>query len=168
MRLPLLLSLCLSLAFNACGYHLVGQGKSLMIPSNVVSASLTSASNQEGKPLLRELRILWEQNAYLPPLQDEEFSQKHVVMRVEQSSQSFHAIAFDASGIALQYRLQLSASLNMYQESNLIWQSGLISVSADMYEATDPSVVEAEKTKLLIQLQQQWANQAMASLQSGF
>jgi len=168
MRFTLLVSLYLSLYLNACGYHLVGQGKSLVMPASVVSASLESTSNQEGKPLLRELRILWEKNEYLPPLQDEEFSQKHVVMRVEQSSQSFHAIAFDASGIALQYRLQLSASLNMYQEGNLIWQSGLVSVAANMYEASDPSVVEAEKTKLTAQLQQQWANQVMASLQSGF
>ncbi len=170
MRLPLYLALVLIL--TSCGYHLVGQGESAVIPEGVTSASLEAAPNALGKTLLADLRVQWLQRESLPSLESGG-GQHHVVLRIENPSEAFTPVSFDASGLAIQYRLSVSGSLNMYQNNSLIWQSGAVSASADIFGdasalTNNPASIEAEREALKEQMYQQWAQDALARLQSGF
>ncbi len=173
MRLALVLSLLLS----ACGYHLVGQGKSAVIPQGTTSATLLSDGSRLGKILLGELQQQWLQKASLPSLHDKNPSQnldtRHVTLRIESPNETFIPVAFDGSGLAIQYRLSVTGVLNMYQENTLIWRSGVISSNADIFGdasalANNPTAIEAERETLVEQLRKQWAQEALARLQSGF
>ncbi len=169
MRFALFLSLLLS----ACGYHLVGQGKSNVIPDKVITASLSSQGSVQDKALLAELEQAWKQRRSLPTLQATNQRQQHVHLRIENASETFVPVAFDASGLAIQYRLSVSASLKMYQNNTLIWHSGSVSSQADIFGdasalTNNPASIEAERETLLEQLRKQWAQDALARLQSGF
>ena len=172
MRFALILSLLLS----ACGYHLVGQGDSSVIPEDVTSASLTTNAGKDGKVLLAELQQQWLQRDSLPPLRDGGDSgdnKHHVTVRIEQANTAFVPVAFDASGLAIQYQLRVSAVLQMYRSDALLWSSGVVSSSADIFGdatalANNPASIEAEKETLSEQLYQKWAQDALARLQSGF
>ncbi|MDX8388591.1 MAG: hypothetical protein R8M46_08715 [Ghiorsea sp.] len=166
MRISLSLVVCLLL--TSCGYHLVGQGSSTVIPDDVTSATLVPDSGKYGKSLLAELTPLWQQNKYLPALQPQRSSLEHVTVRIEQPRNQFTPVGFDASGLAIQYRLQVSAVLKVYQEGTMIWQSGVVLVHADVFAGSDPSVIEAERERLNEQLMQEWAKDAMSRLTSGF
>lgn len=166
MMLRLLLGV--SLLLTSCGYHLIGQGTSSVIPSGVSSASLEQNSGEHGKQLLVELQYLWKNDDSLPTLQPPESEQEHIVFRIEQASNTFSAMGFDASGLAIQYRVQISGVLSMYQKDTLMWQSGVILSNADIYIGADPSIAEAERERLTGQLEQQWAQDAFARLKSGF
>ena len=157
------------LLLGGCGYHLVGQGVSGVVPEGVTSASLHANSTPLAEALLLEFKALWQGNTHLPKLQDtRESGASHIVVRIEQSSETFSPIGFDASGLAVQYRLSITAALRMYRQHTLIWQAESVLVSARVFAGDDPSVVEAERVRLRRQLTRRWARQAMARLQSGF
>jgi outer membrane lipopolysaccharide assembly protein LptE/RlpB len=176
MKLRLLFVVCALL--TSCGYHLVGQGSSTVIPDDVISANLSAvhspsadssqASDKFSQPLLAELTSLWENNEYLPSLRPERVSRDHVTVRVEQADNQFAPVAFDAAGLAIQYRMQVSAVLKLYQENTMIWQSGVVLVHTDVFGGSDPSVIEAERERLTEQLEQEWAKNTMSRLTSGF
>ncbi|MDQ7004845.1 MAG: hypothetical protein Q9N67_08010 [Ghiorsea sp.] len=172
--MKLILYLVVTLMLTSCGYHLVGQGKSNVIPEGVESASLTSQGAQQDKALLAELRQAWMQRDALPSLNVEAAeAQKHVSLRIEGASEAFTPVAFDASGLAIQYRLSVSGILQMYQDSKLIWGSGQVVSSADIFGdaaalTNNPASIEAEREALIEQLRKQWAQDALARLQSGF
>ncbi len=162
------LSLLISLLLSACGYHLVGQGKSTVIPEGVSSATLVASSGSEAGALFPELIFLWQRNQALPQLTADQTAENHVTLRIEQAGTEFIPIAYDANGLASHYRLQISGRLNMYQHSGLIWQSGVISVHANVFGDSNPSVIEAERERLTEQLRQRWAKEALNRLLSGF
>ncbi|MDX8381545.1 MAG: hypothetical protein R8M14_05480 [Ghiorsea sp.] len=173
MRLAFLLCLCLSLSLNACGYHLVGQGESSVILKGVTTASLSNNAGMNGQMLLSELRQRWIQNSSLPTLEEDESGKQHIIMRVENATETFTPVAFDSSGLAIQYRLSVLGVLNMYQENTLIWSSSLVSSSADIFGdasalANNPTSIEAEKETLVEQLREKWAQDSLARLLSGF
>ncbi len=170
MRLPLYLALVLML--TSCGYHLVGQGDSAVIPQGTTSASLLSEGSKLGKILLGELHQQWLQKPSLPALQSGS-DKNHVVLRIEGPNEAFTPVAFDNLGLAIQYRLSVSGVLNMYQNNTSIWRSGVVSASADIFGdasalANNPTSIEAERETLVEQLRKQWAQEALARLQSGF
>jgi len=154
---------------TSCGYHLVGQGDGSVFPQEVNTATLQSNASLTGKAIAAELNFIWQQRTSLPTLEARDSGNKeHAVVRIEQENIVFTPVGFDASGLAMQYRLQLSAILKMYQQDALIWQSGSIMVYADVFGASDPSVTEAERERLTEQLYKTWAKEALARLQSGF
>ena len=170
MKLPLYLALALML--TSCGYHLVGQGKSNVIPQKVTTANLQAPPSTLGKILLGELRQQWLQRDALPTLQRGSGA-TYVTLRIESPNEAFTPVAFNASGLAIQYRLSVSGVLNMYRENSLIWRSGSVSSSADIFGdaaalTNNPASIEAERETLQEQLYQQWAKDALARLQSGF
>jgi len=168
--MKLAFTLIVSLLLTSCGYHLVGQGdgKSRVIPDAVTTAALQSVAGKYGKVLLAELRTLWKQHDSFPTLQVSEDNEHHVILRIEGAKTRLTPVAFSAAGLAIQYRLTVSAVLNMYQGHRQIWGSGLVLVEADVFEGNDPSVTEAERERLTEQLNEAWAKKAMARLQSGF
>jgi len=153
---------------TSCGYHLVGHGTMTVIPEGVTTASLEAMQGGNAKNLLTELQYQWQQKTDLPALVKEKVGAEHVTLRIENASASFAPAAFDASGLAIQYRVRISAVLNMYQHDELIWGSGAVLESADIFEASDPSFTEAERTRLTEQLNQEWAKDALTRLRSGF
>lgn len=160
------------LGVAGCGYHLVGQGGGSAIPQGVESAALWASSDATGKALLAEFQHVWVQYPTLPMLSEGQ-GEKHVVLRIEQAKNTFVPVAFDALGLAIQYRLSMSGILNMYQEQALLWSSGTVLVSANVFgdsasSANNPSIVEAERETLTEQLHVRWAEQAMSRLKSGF
>ncbi len=164
--------LLLALLLSSCGYHLVGQGQSHVIPHDTRTVTLQTTPSTLGKILLAELRAQWLQRESLPHLQ-EGSGKTHVTLRIENPEQAFTPVAFDASGLAIQYRLSVSGVLRMYQEHSLIWQSGLVTSSADIFGdaaalSNNPASVEAEREALEEQLHQKWAQDVLARLQSGF
>jgi len=161
-------ALLFTLLLSGCGYHLVGQGDSSVIPNGVQSAWLEAKGSAQAQTLRLELAALWQENKYLPALDNVKPSKMHVTIRLEQVREIFSPIGFDASGLAVQYRLSISATLRMYQENSLIWQARGILVSADVFAGDDPSVIESERGRLTKQLQTSWARAALARLQSGF
>jgi len=166
------LLLLLGLMPSACGYHLVGQGDSSVVPDGVETAALSATTDATGKALLAEFQHVWVQHDELPSLQAAKASPKHVNVRIEQAKNTFTPVAFDAAGLAIQYRLTISAVLNMYQENALIWSSGSVVVGANVFgdsaTANNPSVVEAERETLTEQLHLRWANETMTRFKSGF
>ncbi|WP_038249293.1 LPS-assembly lipoprotein LptE [Ghiorsea bivora] len=161
-------TLFFALLLSSCGYHLVGQGDGSVIPSGVQSAWLETGSTAQEQALRLELAALWQENEHLPVLDDVKPSQTHITVRLEQVRETFSPIGFDAAGLAVQYRLSISATLRMYQDNSLIWQARGILVSADVFAGDDPSVIESERARLTKQLQTSWARAALARLQSGF
>jgi len=152
---------------------LVGQGESTVIPAGVTTASLATNVGVKGQVLLSELRQLWLQNASLPTLQEQGSGEEHIIMRIEDASETFTPVAFNASGLAIQYRLSVLGVLNMYQDNTLVWSSGAVSSSADIFGdatalANSPTSIEAERETLTEQLRQKWAQSALARLLSGF
>lgn len=159
----------LTFLLTSCGYHLVGQGDGSVFPQMVNTATLQSNASLTGKSIAAELSFIWQQQALLPALEaGNSLNKEHVVVRIEQENIVFMPVGFDASGLAVQYRLQLSAMLRMYHQNALIWQSGAIMVYADVFGASDPSVTEAERERLTEQLYKMWAKEALARLKSGF
>jgi len=161
-------TLFIVLLLSSCGYHLVGQGDSSVIPDGVQSAWLETGSSAQEQALRLELAALWQENEHLPVLDDVKPSKTHITVRLEQVREVFSPIGFDASGLAVQYRLSISATLRIYQNNSLIWQAHSILVSADVFAGDDPSVIESERARLTKQLQTSWARAALARLQSGF
>ncbi|MDQ7002807.1 MAG: hypothetical protein Q9N02_09005 [Ghiorsea sp.] len=161
-------ALLLTLLLSSCGYHLVGQGESTVIPHGVETAWLEADASSQGQALQLELAALWQENSRLPALHDVKPNKAHVTVRIEQVHETFSPIGFDAAGLAVQYRLSISATLRMYQAGSLIWQASGVLVSADVFAGNDPSVIESERARLTKQLQISWAKSALARLQSGF
>ena len=162
----LIASLLACLLLSSCGYHLVGQGKSVVIPQGVTSASLSVLGDDA--LLLEKLSQQWQQHASLPALGKGSLATQHIRMRIERVSETFSPVAFAASGLAIQYRLQLQAVLHMYQEERLVWSSDAVVVNADVFGKDNPSVIEAERVRLGTVLRQQWAKEALNRLNSGF
>jgi len=157
-----------SLMLTSCGYHLVGHGTATVIPEGVITATLEANQNGVDRNLLAELKYQWQQKDNLPTLADEGMGEEHITLRIEKVKVSFTPAAFDASGLAIQYRLSIGGMLSMYQQDTLIWGSGEILESADIFEGSDPSVTEAERNKWTEQLTQEWAKDALSRLRSGF
>ncbi|MDQ6976496.1 MAG: hypothetical protein Q9M75_00105, partial [Ghiorsea sp.] len=87
MRLSLYFALALIL--TSCGYHLVGQGESNVIPSEVQTAWLESGKSAKGQALRMELEVLWQGNKHLPSLDYVKPNKTHVTVRIEQVSENF-------------------------------------------------------------------------------
>jgi len=162
------LLLAATLMLTSCGYHLVGHGTMTVIPEGVTTASLETMETGNAKILLSELQYLWQKKNNLPALSDQKTGAEHVTLRIENVTVSFVPAAFDASGLAIQYRLNISGVLNMYQQDALIWGSGVVMESADIFEGSDPSATEAERSRQTEQLNQEWAKDALSRLRSGF
>jgi len=161
----LLTALMLALALSACGYHLVGQGgDSGVIPED---ATQVVVAGNAGK-LLRVFRQKLAQTGDVPVVGADEAMDDAVEIRMEDLSESMTASAFDASGIANQYRVTISASLRVLRSGKELWVSEAISVSGDVFVTGGAVAIEAQKERVSEALRDEWAQKALGSLRSGF
>ncbi len=167
MALPLMLAVTLS----SCGYHLVGHGDSAgVIPADVKTISL-QATSEVANTLMPELRQRFsaQGGSYeLVDVSSVEDSDLHAAIRLEQAAESFVPSAYDSSGIAIQYRLTISGNIRIYRSGKLIWESGAISESGDVFVTGGPSGVEASRSRIQRDLRKQWVTRAWSRLSSGF
>jgi len=155
--LPLLL-------LAACGYHLVGQGDGagLIQKNEVVYAQADSAVTQTLRDdLAKEL----ERRGYIISADS---SIAAVSLHIRQASEQLSPSAYDASGLAVQYRLTLRASAVLWRDGVEVWRADAITVQGDVFASGGPTDIEAQQASVSQQLHKAWGRRCMAQLQSGF
>jgi|UPI00037AB0C6 outer membrane lipopolysaccharide assembly protein LptE/RlpB len=155
--LPLLL-------LAACGYHLVGQGDGagLIQKDEVVYAQADSAVAQT---LRDDLAQELERRGYSI---SDDAGVAAVALHIRQASEQLNPSAYDASGLAVQYRLILRADAVLWRNNEEIWRADAITVEGDVFASGGPSDIDAQRASVSQQLHKAWVRRAMAQLQSGF
>jgi len=171
MRKALCLLWLLLPLLSGCGYHLAGSGEGEgAVPDDVQTLSL-QAAGAEAQQLLPLLRRQIERGASGYALVDNDTvvaAESHARLMLQSVSEHFVPSAYDATGVALQYRLTLTVTLQLYRQGALIWSSGAMRVSGDVYVSGGPASIEASRQRLLRELRSEWARQAWSRLRSGF
>ncbi len=158
------------LMLSGCGYHLVGHGDSSgAIPEDVVSVSVESPALFASGLVSALKRQLDGSDRYkvIAP-EDVVDESTHAVIRVEQVSEQFVPSAYDASGIATQYRLTLRGRVVLYREGRRVWESGSISKAGDVFVAGGPSGIEASRRRIREDIEKEWVYAAVSRINSGF
>ena len=162
MRFTLLLCLFLS----SCGYHLVGQGGN----SDVIAAGsevyLLSTGENDTSWLLA-IRETLNQRYHIVDEPQQASTQVYRI-RILHPSEQLIPVAYDASGIAVQYQLRLAAAVLIQQQGKDIWSSGVITVSGDVFAAGDPADILSQQNKLVTDLRESWAASVRTRMRSGF
>ena len=161
-----------AMLLTSCGYHLVGHGNGAgVIPADVETVSL-QATNEAAKSLLVELKRRIsnrsEEGYLLVEADKVEDAEAHAAIRLEQASEQFVPSAYDASGVATQYRLTISGNILVYRSGKLLWKSGVISESGEVFVVGGPPGAEAARNRIQRDLRAQWASRAWSRLSSGF
>ena len=154
----------LALALNSCGYHLAGQGRGVM-PADVSIVKVTGVDNESTHNLLKAWRRYVSDHAKGFVVGEDHAD---VELRLGAISESFNPVSFDASGVAITYRLSRSGSISLWRKDVRIWSSGIISVQGDVYAVGGPTSIEASRTRLRRDLNRQWIREAWMRLSSGF
>ena len=154
--------------YLAAGYHLVGHGDGMkVIPADVRTLSIVGSGDTE--QLLASLRQRLKSDSYSLIEHDDVADQEHhATLRLHVSPAAYNPSAYDAAGVAIQYTMLLSGSLQLDQKGEILWQSGTIQRQGDVYVAGDPSSIEASRERLLRDLRKQWLQDAIGRLRSGF
>ncbi len=163
----LLLGFILALFLNACGYHLVGQGGDAGVIPEDATQVVVMATGNSGK-LLRVFRQKLVQSGDVPIVSSKDADSDAVEIRMEHVSESMSASAFDAAGIANQYRVTISGSLRVLQSGKELWASEVISVSGDVFVSGGAVAIEAHKERVSEALRDEWVQKALGRLRSGF
>lgn len=155
------------LALSGCAYHLVGHGGgSGAIPTNVTSVTITG---NVGSELLTQLRQQLQSDRYtLVNSGDVTDQAHHATVSVTLATPIFTPSTYDISGVATQYRMTLTGSLQVDRDGETIWHSGPIQRQGDVFVTGGPVSIEASKQRLQKDLSNQWLSDAIGRLRSGF
>jgi len=159
-----------ALILGACGYHLVGHGDGAgAVPADVTTVSV-EATGAIGNSLARALKREMAGNPHYQVVAaaDVDDEASHAVIRIEQVSESFAASAYDASGLATQYRMTITANVRLFRAGTVLWESGAISKSGDVFTAGGPTGIESSRERIRKDLQKEWTLAAWARISSGF
>ncbi len=162
----------LAMVLTSCGYHLVGHGGGAgAIPADVKTVSL-QATNATAETLMPELKrhfLTKSDRGYeLVDADKTHDPEAHADVRLEQASERFVPSAYDTTGVATQYRLVISGNIRVYRGGKLLWESGAISESGDVFVTGGPVGIEASRSRIQRDLRKQWAIRAWNRLSSGF
>ncbi|PCH53891.1 MAG: hypothetical protein COC22_01425 [Flavobacteriaceae bacterium] len=165
----LLTALMLAMGLSACGYHLVGQGgDSGVIPEDATQIVVVGNAGK----LFTVFRQKLAQTVDVPVVRAKDAiddgTGNSIEVRMENFSESMTASAFDASGIANQYRVTISASLRVLQSGKELWASEAMSVSGDVFVTGGAVAIEAHKERVSESLRDEWVQKALGRLRSGF
>jgi len=159
-----------AMALSSCGYHLVGHGDDAgSIPEDVTTISV-QATGKTAKTFLFDLKHQLERSDRFKVVDADNVIDEasHAVIRIEQASESFVPSTYDQSGIATQYRMTIRGNIRLYRAGSLIWQSGLISRSGDVFVTGGPTGLEASRKRILDDLRSEWILAAWSRIGSGF
>jgi outer membrane lipopolysaccharide assembly protein LptE/RlpB len=153
---------------TSCGYHLVGHGDGMgVIPADVRTLSIVGSG--ESQQMLAPLRQRLNSESFsLIEHGDSTDEEHHATLRLHVAPVAFNPSAYDAAGVAIQYRMVISGSLQVERMGEIIWQSGTIQRLGDVFVVGDPTSIEASRERLLRDLRKQWLQDAMGRLRSGF
>ncbi len=164
------MSMMFALLLTSCGYHMVGQADSGgAIPEDVTTVSIQGLGGA-AETLLPELKRQFAgNNRYqMIAVEDVTDAQAHAVLRIEQAAETFVPSAYDQSGIATQYRMTISGNVRIYREGKLIWETGVVSESGDVYVAGGPTGIESSRKKIQENLRKAWIFAVWGRINSGF
>jgi len=155
------------LMLNGCGYHLAGHGNTVgAIAADVRTVSVVG--NAE-KSLLVRFRQQLHSDAYTIVTDgDVADPEHHAIVHVNVPAPSFTPSAFSSAGVATQYRMILTGSVDVARQGKTVWQSGNIQRRGDVFVTGGPTSIEASRERLLKDLSKQWLNDAVSRLRSGF
>jgi outer membrane lipopolysaccharide assembly protein LptE/RlpB len=161
-----------SLMLVSCGYHLMDRSDGAgVIPADVKTVSL-QATNETAETLMPQLKrhfLTKSDKGYeLVDVGKTQDPEAHAAIRLEQASERFVPSAYDTTGVATQYRLIISGNIRIYRSGKLLWESGAISESGDVFVTGGPVGVEASRSRIQRDLRKQWATRAWKRLSSGF
>lgn len=155
---------------SGCGYHLAGQeGGKGAIPEDVVTVSVY-AKERLAQSLSAGLKRQLELNSGYRVVEEKEKvdQQTHADISIEKFSETFASSAYDQTGIASQYRMTIRAKVTIYRDGKIVWDSGMLSVSGDVFVAGGPAGTESSRERLRRDLQKQWIRDASDRINSGF
>jgi len=162
-RIVVASTLCLTLVLGACGYHLAGQGRGA-VPEDVSIVNVTG-TDASARAILSAWRRYVSDHAKGFVVGADNADAE---LRLGAISESFNPVSFDASGIAITYRLSRSGSISLWRKGVRIWSSGAISVQGDVYAVGGPTSIDASRARLRRDLDRQWIREAWLKLSSGF
>lgn len=166
MRLTL--TLCIGLLLSGCGYHLVGQGDgSGAIPADVVSISMRTGDAVATR-LAAGLKQQLMQGGESRFDAERGDAETRAEISIENVTESFVPSAYDNTGIASQYRMDLRARVRIYRAGKIIWESGMLSASGDVFVAGGPTGIESSRERIRKDLQKEWVLAAAGRIASGF
>jgi len=167
LRSGILLAVLLSLP--GCGYHLVGHGGGTgAIPDDITT--VTVAGNAKAG-LLSRLRQQLQSDRYAivdSSAVPESDKTSHAIVLIKMAALAFTPSAFDISGVATQYRMTITGTAQVDRDDKTIWKSGPIQRQGDVFVTGGPTSIEASKQRLQKDLSQQWLNDAVGRIRSGF
>ncbi len=159
---PLLAGL---LALAGCGYHLAGHGEGEWLAPY---APVRVAGNDAAAAAAIADRL---QAAGIEVAEGKDRPARSM-LRVELAAPSFAPSAFDANGIAVQYRMRITGSLKLEPleaaKELAPWQSGSLIEEGEVYVAGGAAGTEASKRELAERLRATWIERALGRLFSGF
>jgi len=159
----IVIALCLTLVLGACGYHLAGQGRGA-VPEDVGIVNVTGTDPSAHGILSAWRRYVSDHARGFVVGTDHADAE----LRLGAISETFNPVSFDASGVAITYRLSRSGSISLWRKDVRIWSSGAISVQGDVYAVGGPTSIEASRARLSRDLDRQWIREAWLKLSSGF
>ncbi|MDX8402944.1 MAG: adenosylmethionine-8-amino-7-oxononanoate aminotransferase [Mariprofundaceae bacterium] len=163
-------SVMFAMVLSSCGYHLVGHGDDAgAIPEDVTAVSV-QATGKTANTFLSGLKHQFERSDRFKVIDAESVIDEtsHAVIRIEQASEFFVPSTYDQSGIATQYRMTIRGNIRLYRADRLIWESGLISKSGDVFVTGGPTGLEASRKRILDDLRSEWIFAAWSRIGSGF
>lgn len=170
-RLAVRMLWLLPLLLTGCGYHLAGhETGSGAVPADVQTLSL-QVQGEDPARLLPELKRRMQRSKTTYRLVDNDVvvaADTHARLFLQNESEHFVPSAYDANGIAVQYRLTIAATLQLYHGGELVWSSGNMAISGDVYVTGDPVSIEASRQQVRRDLRSEWVRRAWSRLRSGF
>lgn len=168
---PWCTALALAAVLSGCGYHLAGHGDDRgAIPPGTQTVVVRAAgldANRLAQVLMARMRVGADYT--LQRADAHHAADAHSVeLRIENVAVRFVPAAYDRNGTAIQYRLTLSASVQLFRGQTKLWQSGPMRAAGDVYVTGGPASVEASRDRVEQAMRRQWARQAWERLQSGF
>ncbi len=147
-----------------CGYHLVGQGESSVLPAG--ASLVVRADDETGRNMAKALARMLIDRGY--SLARDTAQASTYVLHIRHVTERFLPVAYDASGLAVQYRLSLRADATLIQGENERWRSDTLHVQGDVFANGGPTEIDAQRSQVRRQLQEAWVRKCLARLLSGF
>ena len=176
MKLLRIIALLLVMGSTGCGYHLVGHGSGQdAIPADIKTLSITGNAEPGLFASMRQ-QLQSDRYAIVSESQRSQQSQQaqkteatdHATLIIKMGNMRFFPSAYDRNGIASQYSLIMTGTLQLDRGSETIWKSGPIQRQGDVFVTGSPTSIEAARIRLQKDLLKGWLNDAVGRIRSGF
>ena len=156
-----------------CGYHLVGHGTdSGVIPEDTTALLIQVQGGGDAFSVRSQFRQALSASTHHYVILDNASQAVDdaglLTLTVQLQSPQFSPAAYDASGIASQYRMTYQGSLRLQRGEKVLWESGSVVRHGDLFISGNSSSIDAARERLREDLRQQWVEDALQRLRSSF